>query len=619
MTENDRSDAPPQRPRTHTRSRRANRRVLYVCAYIALAVVLLAVGISWLAGRASVIDSELKSALNLLPDVKNELAANDKAGAASAVRKLQEHTSAAREAAEDPLWKVASVVPVLGANFSAVSEVARSADDVSNLSVAPLVDVFDSLNWDSLVPNSSGTDLEPLREAYPTVVSAAHAMRASAERLQDIETDRLLPQVAEPLTTLRNQLGSVTGALDAAADGAQLAPDMLGASAPRTYLLMIQNNAEVRASGGIPGALAILTVDKGRLSLSQQSSATALGSYTPRITVDPSQEAIYSTRLGKYMQDVNLTPDFPTAAETARQMWKQSTGKTVDGVISMDPVSIGYLLNATGPVEVGTILSGPGSNFSLPREINSQNVVKTLLSDVYAQIQEPPTQDAYFAGVAQKVFEAVSAREVDPAKLIDQIGKGASEGRILIWSAVESEQDKISRYPLSGAINTINSSPARFGVYFNDGTGAKMDYYVKRTVQLLMQCPRDGYAQTTVRIVMTNTAPADASSSLPTYVTGGGAFGVPPGSVQTNIAAYGPTQAHIETAGIDGEKTEFAPHFHNDRPVGVVSLRLAPGQTKTVEFRFDKIVQHTEPDLNVTPTVQPVKDVTLPTAKAACG
>jgi hypothetical protein len=52
--------------------------------------------------------------------------------------------------------------------------------------------------------------------------------------------------------------------------------------------------------------------------------------------------------------------------------------------------------------------------------------------------------------------------------------------------------------------------------------------------------------------------------------------------------------------------------------VGVVAQQLAPGEKKTVEFTFGKIVQHTEPNLVVTPTVQPVKDVVLPTENASC-
>jgi hypothetical protein len=145
-----------------------------------------------------------------------------------------------------------------------------------------------------------------------------------------------------------------------------------------------------------------------------------------------------------------------------------------------------------------------------------------------------------------------------------------------------------------------------------------MDYYVKRTVQLVKKCDMDGYEQTTVRVTSMNTAPADAGDSLPRYVTAGGFYGVPAGSVRTNVIAYGPVQANVETAEVDGAKTDFAAHRHANRPVGAVTVTLAPGQSSIVELTFGKIVQHMEPNVVVTPTVQPVKDVILATENAAC-
>lgn len=579
-------------------------------------LLLLATGV-WLGTRATIVKNELEAAAHLIPVLKANITENKPEDAQRTVIQLQSHTRAAREAVGDPVWTLASVAPGLGPNLSAVAEVARSADDVSTLGVAPLVGVFESLKWDSLMPSSTGTDLVPLQKASPNVMSAAHAVRVSADRLDRIDSSILFPQVAEPLARAREQLEAVTGALDASADASQLAPGMLGAQGARNYLLIIQNNAEVRATGGIPGALAVLTLDQGKLSLSAQGSAGDVGVMRPTLSVDAEQQQIYSGRLGKYMQDVNLTPDFPTTASTAQAMWERKSGQRVDGVISMDPVALGYILDATGPIKISNpeLLSLAAG---LPAELSGKNVVPTLLSDVYAKIEEPKLQDAYFAGVAQEIFAALSSGTGDAKALVDGMTRGTAEGRVLVWSGKAREQSVISRYALGGSVSGASVAPAQFGVYFNDGTGAKMDYYVKRTVQLVGECTGDEFAQVKVRVTSTNTAPADAATTLPEYVTGGGVFGVPPGTVQTNVIAYGPVQANIETAFVDGKKTDFAAHMHSNRPVGSVTVTLAPGQSSTVELTFGKIVQHTEPNLVVTPTVQPVKDVILGTKAAEC-
>ncbi|WP_427129478.1 DUF4012 domain-containing protein [Pseudarthrobacter sp. S9] len=573
---------------------------------------------AWLGMKASNIKDELEATAQLIPLLKQDIASDNPQDAVKTVDQIRAHTAAAKEASGDPLWTLASAIPVLGANFSAVSEVARSADDVATLGLAPLVKVFDSLNWDSLLPSSVGSSLQPIQEAAPSVASAAHAVRVSAERLESIDAGGLFPQVAEPLTRAREQLRAVTGALDASANASQLAPGMLGADGPRNYLLMIQNNAEARASGGIPGALAVLTLDKGKLTLGAQSNAGDVGIRSPALPVDPEQQQIYSSRLGTYMQDVNLTPDFPTAASTAQTMWEKKTGQHVDGVISMDPVALGYVLDATGPVKITSpelvAIAGGG----LPTELSGKNLVQTLLSDVYAKIAQPHLQDAYFAGVAKEIFGALSSGKGNAKGLIEGITRGTAEGRVLVWSGAADEQAVIAQYPLSGSIAGSSVPPAQFGVYFNDGTGAKMDYYVKRTVQLVEECATNGYGQVKVRVTSTNTAPADAATSLPEYVTGGGSFGVPAGMVQTNVIAYGPVQGNVETAMVDGQKTDFAAHRHSGRPVGSVTVTLAPGQSSTVELTFSKIVQQTEPNVVVTPTVQAVKDVVLNTEPAEC-
>lgn len=597
------------------RNRRRHRLIAAVVSSLLLIALVLA-AVATLAARASAIQTELGSAKHLIADLKTNIAANKPEAALQDINQLKQHTSAARSHSTGPIWAAASLVPWIGANFQAASEITASADDVVRLGAEPLVTQLQSLDWDSLAPKSTGIDLEPLEAAEPKIASAAHAVRASTQRINEIDGNSLVPQISGPLTEIREQLNSASSSLDAAASAAALLPEMLGSEAPRHYLLLIQNNAEVRASGGIAGALAVISVDNGKIELDSQSSASEMGAFLPPFPVPEEQEIIFSERMGKFIQDANLTPDFPTTARLAQEMWERKTGQRVHGVVAIDPVSLSYLLEATGPVQIANTR---GLDLGLPTMLSADNLVSTLLSDVYAAIPEPAAQDQYFASVAADIFDSLSAGKADPKRLIEGITRGVEEGRLLVWSDTKREQSILANHPLSGSIDGPSVSPAQFGVYFNDGTGAKMDYYVKRTVQLIKECPRDGYAETTVRITNTNTAPADAATSLPAYVTGNGIYRIPPGSVQTNIVAYGPVQAQAETAKLEGHRTNFASYLHNNRPVGVVAVRLAPGESKTVEFTFGKIVQHTEHNVVVTPTVQPVNEVNLPPTAASCG
>jgi uncharacterized membrane protein len=618
VTNTQQSATIPEEP-GRRRTTQKRRRLLIFGICLAVLVGTTAAAVLWLGAKASTIKTELEASTQLVPKLKENILQNRPTDANAVADELRRHTAAARDASADPLWSLASTTPWLGANFSATTEIARSADDVATLAVAPLVKVYDSLNWNKLIPSGSGADLEPIHRAAPAVASAAHAVRASAERLNGIDASGLLPQIAGPLTQARQQLGSVVDELDTASDAAGLAPAMLGSDKPRHYLLLVQNNAEARATGGIPGALVVLTADKGKISLSAETSATELGRFNPPVSVDEEQQRIYTDRMGTFMQDVNFTPDFPTAATTALKMWDQKKGERLDGAISIDPVALGYILDATGPVSLQDPQMLALTEGKLPAQLSGKNVVKTLLSDVYAQIKEPKVQDVYFAMVAKEIFGALSSGKGEAKSLLAGIGKGVEEHRVLLWSADNGEQTVLSKYSLSGSISGPSVPAAQFGAYFNDGTGAKMDYYVKRTVQLVTQCPANGYGTVKVRITSTNTAPADAATSLPEYVTGGGLYGVPPGTAQSNVIAYGPAQAYVEAATQDGKKVPFGAERHDDRPVGILSVRLAPGQSSTIEFTFVKIVQHSQPEVVVTPTVQSVDKVVLPSQSEACG
>jgi hypothetical protein len=125
-------------------------------------------------------------------------------------------------------------------------------------------------------------------------------------------------------------------------------------------------------------------------------------------------------------------------------------------------------------------------------------------------------------------------------------------------------------------------------------------------------CPGDGYSLYTVKVTLTNTAPADAATSLPEYVTGGGAFGVEPGRVKTNTVSYGPAQSLLQQARINGVDVPVGSFAHGNRPVGILTTELGPGETTTLEIDFSKVVQDAEPVLDVTPTVQDPADVLLP-------
>ncbi len=98
-------------------------------------------------------------------------------------------------------------------------------------------------------------------------------------------------------------------------------------------------------------------------------------------------------------------------------MWQRETGQQVNGVIAIDPVTLGYLLKATGPVQLAT-----GDT------LTSDNAVKLLLSEAYARYSDPKVQDAFFASAASAVFEKVSSGGFDAKQFVAALTQSAGRG-----------------------------------------------------------------------------------------------------------------------------------------------------------------------------------------------
>jgi hypothetical protein len=623
MIDNERNEAAAQRsavPRSETaRSRRGRKRkhTRILLLSIGSLLVLIVMISGWLAYRAQQIRTSLDDAMSVMSELQVSLTERDTARGRLLVDDLRRHTAEARTAGTDPLWRAAALMPIIGPNFSAVTEVTVSADDVVSRAVAPILDSFESLDWASLTPADGRIDLTHLQDVAPTLSSAATTVQLSYERLADIDRSRLLPQVSSPLEQALGTMDEARTALNGAASAAEVLPPMLGADGPRTYLVLIQNSAEIRATGGISGAFALVRTNDGAIELVGQGSPGELGEFIPPLDVNAEQAQIYSPRIGRFFQSANLTPDFPTVARTTKQMYEtRNPGTTIDGVMALDPVVLANILQVTGPIDLGDFedpaIGRLVAQVGLPTSLTAENVVQTLLSDTYARIEKPSLQDAYFASVASRIFSALADGQGESAALVEALTRSSEEDRLFAWSNTSKEQDVIVGTPLGGAVTGASKGGAAFDVYFNDGTGAKMDYYVTRTVQVLQPCSGDADPTYTVRVTLTNTAPTDAAVSLPEYVTGAGAFGVPPGEVRTNVVSYGPAQSALGGAVVDGTAVPVGSFLHGTRPVGVVTAQLAPGETSTIEYQFTRVVQTDPPVLSVTPTIQPVADVVLP-------
>jgi len=562
-----------QSPPTRARRRRFFQRWWF---WLLIVLVVLAAAIAWLGVRALEAKTELESVLPLASRVQSEILSGDIDGASSTVETMAKHTAVARNNSSDVIWRAAEFVPVLGSNFTAVRQLSESADELVVGALKPLAAISPLMNADAIKPVGGAIDLAPFVEIQAPVAAAAVVMTSSLDEVQSIDRTSLLPQLAEPVEKLDALLSTYEPMLATAADVLSVLPNALGATEPRDYLLAFQNNAEVMPRGGTIGNLVAVHVEAGKISLSQQASPVdfALGSETV-IPIDADEQQLW-VGLGKNMQNLTETPRFSLSYDIAKTMWFQKFGVEIDGLIALDPIALSYIVGATGPIAVpdGGTLTG-------------DNLVQSLLSDVYVKYSNPLQQDAYYQAISATTFASIMGGDFDPAALLSAITKGAEENRVLIWTANPEEQAVLTGSTFQGEPISSTGKTEGVGIYFRDLTPSKMSFYLNQAVTVSQaSCAEDGTRVTRVTVELTNSISPEAAAALPRYVSNPNPNGaIAKGDVLIGVSAYAPS-GYTLVSSDSGSESAVTLGTDGDFVVGQTRDFLSPGETITSTFDF---------------------------------
>ena len=539
---------------------------------IGLLLSLLLIAVGWVAVRGIGAVNNLQQVAKGATQLKASIASGDLEGAKPIAQGIARNAESARALTSDPVWHAFAAIPLLGPNFHAVAEVAEIADDVSADALTPLLDVADDLDLASLGFTGGSIDLAPFAAIEDPLGRASTALTAAQLQARRIDADATLPPLADAVGQMRSAVTEAATAVGALHGAAVLLPSMLGGEGPRNYVLAMQNNAELRSSGGIIGSIALLHAENGKITLQRQASTRDFPPLEKGLPLSESTVALFEDRPGRYLQNITSIPDFAEAGATIASRWEGRFGGTIDGVIAVDALVAEHLMSVTGDLTFG------------PFTATADTVTDILLSEIYAAVPDPAVQDQIFAHAAGGLFDAALSGG-DPKALIGALAASADEGRIRIWSAHEDEEAVLAASALGGTIPEDTDETSYVGVLMNDTTGGKMDYYTRASITTSIGTCQ-GTPTTQVRVTWTNTAPADAATALPAYVTADGFYGVPAGTVRTLIAVYGPEGATPSHVDRDGDEDGVQTAVLGDRSVLQHEVSLAPGESTTITVEF---------------------------------
>jgi hypothetical protein len=435
---------------------RKSRRTTYIrwiCIGILLIVALLG---AWKAWRVWILARSLMDRMGELQALAGDEAQLD-LGAASETLRGFDHDLRALHSEIGfamPVVQALGWVPEVGPDLQAAPEL---MDMALSLSQAGTI-AFDGLEPLNALLEGEAQAGSPLAQVLATIENARPQLQAAQSHLEEaidhrkrIDSSTLSSRTAAWLDRFDRYLPSLQTALD----GAGLVPDLLGSRGERTYLILIQNNDELRATGGFISAIGLLTLKDGEIAGITFEDSYSVDDFDHPYPDSPPPVLRYMGIDQWVFRDANWSPDFPTAAQKALELYRISRELDADGVLSVDQHALKAIVAALAPLEVE----------SWPEPVTADNVISLIRLAWSPDETDDPgrfdiewwRQRKQFVG---DLFNALRAKVEGAPGEVDwmQIGRGIfeilDERHLQIWLADDTStaMDLLSGRGWDGAI-----------------------------------------------------------------------------------------------------------------------------------------------------------------------
>ncbi|GEM_PF-786089 len=337
-------------------------------------------------------------------------------------------------------------------------------------------------------------------------------------------------------------------------DALDVAPRILGFEGKKTYLLVFQNNMELRPGGGLIESYALVSFENGSISeFKIHDVSDADGQLKGHIEPPyPIRRYVPSTHW--FMRDSNFDIDYLKNASKTAYFLNLELGQAVDGIISVDSTMIKNLLGVVGPVYL------PDFQEEVTTE-NMQSLIQahTEKNPGSASAQKKDFVRSLIVVIEQKLLEG---KNFSYLKLAEALNKSLVEKHMLFAFAQPSIQtiftvNRVSSTLWDDRSSTANSAQDFFGLSEANVGSNKANAFVKRKIDHHVFLDTSGKLSSQVSVNYKNTSTGWPGGAYKTYVR----FVLPTGSVLTDVTIDGREQ-QLTAAVTDPqlyEKTNFKP------------------------------------------------------------
>jgi hypothetical protein len=287
--------------------------------------------------------------------------------------------------------------------------------------------------------------------------------------------------VADLIGTAKTQISQADVLLAELRPAISVLPEIAGLNQPQKYLILFQNDAELRATGGFLTAYAVLSIDKGKVTPEKSSDIYDLDSKFRQRIAPPD---ILRTKLNVntwHLRDMNISPDFKLSMEQFIGYYNELPGETkVDGVITVDTKVLTDLVRILGGIDV------PGYG-----EFTADNDPRCDCPQVFYELENIVGRPTYYIRtdrkailgpmmqtILQKTYAA--PKEVWP-ELFTNIWENMQQKHVLMYFFNEDFQNAAEMINVAGRIKTYDADY----LHINDSNlgGAKSNMFVTQEVE----------------------------------------------------------------------------------------------------------------------------------------
>jgi len=539
---------------------------------IALGAVALVLFVVYAIVRIALMVVSLQNTMGEVEKLQTAAHNKDLATLSAGLGKASDAISAADSSASDPVVQLFSYLPIIGADINVAAVV--SSDGRLVLQAAQEVTSVANQLGKAGIGKEVLTNTALVSSMRDGMSSMNKAVQKLNVDLSGIDPTSLHFGLNEKIAAAKTAVSSLANASARITPLVQIGTIVLEQPEKKRWFISIQNLAELRGTGGITGAYAIITSNHGKLKLEEYGSDKKLLAMG-RINFNSYPEElrdVWGVDLADW-RDINASAHAPYAAKLLADGWQQHRGEKVDGVLFIGQGVVSELSGAVGPVTVR------GNTIDL------KNVVSFLSKDIYAKFTDVKVKDAVVGELASQMFKRLLDGKVNAGGFLSAAAEDATGDRIMAWSQDEKTQQEFISYSVAGVVSD------QFGpnvqVTLNNAGGNKLDAYTTlKADYLLGVCNTDtftGYQgrRSRVTVDLTNGAP---KSGLPAYVDVrlDDWFGEarPKGSNRELVTVYGPVGSESEKITVNGEDEFVMTGIDRNRPVWIFDLQMLPGETK---------------------------------------